>query len=401
MVTTPFLPQDRLIAKEVALGVVREYEPPQDHIGLALLAPFKDVASDEAIFEYTHGLSAGLAPARAEDAESELAQKDDSIGFGRASLIDWALKDHYDPSDITRFRDALIISNSNTAAQLLSLPLTVTSILDSFQDRVARDTMLRRKKLDNRIEWMITQACWTGKIVYNDGKIVFSVDYGRPASQTAASSGGSSSLPTGHYWNDNTNGDPINDIMQLQDWFFNTRGVKLARCIINRRILHSMLNNVRFQTLLTGANPLYTVADWGYARVLEVLSQRTEIDFTLYDSVFRTRPLGSNTFTNTRFTDPHQALFLPSQADLDSLDDAIGFGKTLTSPHVEGNWTSGYYEWEQETRDPWSHDIGTGIKAFPVFPHMGMTLSVDVLDPAYTDPITGTTPGLTFTVASS
>lgn len=398
MVTTPFLPQDRLVAKEVALGVIREFQPPQDHIGLALLAPFQSVATDDGIFEYTRGLTAGLAPARAEDAESELAQKDDSIGVGRASVIDWALKDHYDPSDVSRYREAMVISDNNTTAQLLTLPLTVGSILDGFQDRIARDTAIRRRKLDNRIEWLITQACWTGKIVYNDSKIVFSVDYGRPAAQTPVTSGGSSACPSGHYWNDPTNGDPIGDILAWQDWFYNVHGVSLARCIITKRIMHGLLNNARFQTLLTGTNPLYTVASWGYDAVLARISAATGIEFTTYDSVYRTRPIGSNTMTNNRFTNPHTALFLPSQQDLDALDDSIGFGKTLTSPHPEGNWTPGYYEWEQETVDPWGRDVGTGIKAFPVFPHLNLTLAVDVLDPAYTDPVTGATPGLTYTM---
>ena len=54
----------------------------------------------------------------------------------------------------------------------------------------------------------------------------------------------------------------------------------------------------------------------------------------------RSRPLGSNTTTNTKFMRDDKVLFLPSTADVESLDDAIGFGKTLTSPHPEGDWTS-------------------------------------------------------------
>jgi hypothetical protein len=61
-------PQDRLVRKEVALGIIREFEPPQDHIGQRLFAPLQDVQSDDVIFSYTRGLTAGLAPARAEDA---------------------------------------------------------------------------------------------------------------------------------------------------------------------------------------------------------------------------------------------------------------------------------------------------------------------------------------------
>ena len=51
----------------------------------------------------------------------------------------------------------------------------------------------------------------------------------------------------------------------------------------------------------------------------------------------------------------------------------------LTSPHPEGNWQPGFYEWEQETKDPWGLNRGTGVKAFPVFPHMDLTFTMDVL----------------------
>lgn len=69
-------------------------------------APMLEVAADDVIFDYVKGETDGLAPARAEDAESELAQKDESVlGEGRASVIDWAHKDHYDASDVNRYRE--------------------------------------------------------------------------------------------------------------------------------------------------------------------------------------------------------------------------------------------------------------------------------------------------------
>ena len=86
------LPPDRLVRKESALGFIREIQPPTQHLGLQLV-PFMDVPTDEVIFNYLTGMTDGLAPARAEDAESELAQKDDLYAStGRASLIDWALR---------------------------------------------------------------------------------------------------------------------------------------------------------------------------------------------------------------------------------------------------------------------------------------------------------------------
>ena len=101
---------DRLVRKEVSLGAIREKAVPESHIGLQL-APFLDVATDDVIFEYIKGgLQEGLAPARAEDAEAELAQKDELLyGQGRAAVIDWSLKDKYTASDVTRYREGLFI----------------------------------------------------------------------------------------------------------------------------------------------------------------------------------------------------------------------------------------------------------------------------------------------------
>jgi hypothetical protein len=61
------------------------------------------------------------------------------------------------------------------------------------------------------------------------------------------------------------------------------------------------------------------------------------------------------------------------------VETEIGFAKTLTSPHPMGNWQPGFYEWERETVDPWGYDVGTGVKAFPVFPHMDLTYTLTVL----------------------
>lgn len=361
------LPQDRLVRKEVALGVIREFEPPQNHIGLRLLAPMMDVQSDDVIFEYATGLATGLAPARAEDAESELAQKDVFSGYGRAAVLDWALKDHYDPSDVTRYRESLLLAEGNT-----NFPLTIQSVMDNFQARLARDARQRRRKLDNRMEWMITQALETGAIVYNDGKIQFSVDYGRPAAQT------NDALATTAYWS-TADADPIGDLLERKQAALDAYGVNLTRAITSQRVINSMMTSDKFHNSLTASNPLYQVTGWGVEAAREVISRQTGIQFEVYDSVYRTRPLGSTTTTNNRFLSDNKVYMLPSQDDVDQIDDTIGFGRTLTSPHPEGNWASGFYEWERSTVDPWGYDVGTGIKAFPVFPHLDLTWVLQVL----------------------
>ena len=362
------LPQDRLVRKEVALGVIREYPRPENHIGLDLIAPFLEVESDDVIFEYSMDLVAGLAPARAEDAESELAQKDETSGYGRASIIDWSLKDNYNPSDVTRYRESQILRDQVSQD---NFPLTIQNMTEGWEKKIARDARRRRRKLDNRLEWMITQAVETGAIAYNDGNIQFTVDYGRPGDQTGDT--------VGTLW-DNAASDPIGDLLARQDLAYDRYGVQLSQAIISRRVLHSMFSSDKFTNSLIGSNPLYTVRDWGPEAAAEVVSRATGIDFIVYESVYRTRPIGSTTVTNNRFISDNHVILLPDPADVAELDDTdIGFARTLTSPHVEGGWSSGYYEWEQETRDPWSYDIGTGIKAFPVFPHLELSWDMVVL----------------------
>lgn len=376
---------DRLVRKEVSLGVIREKQPPQDHIGLAQIAPFLDVDTDDVIFDYIKGgLQDGLAPARAEDAEAELAQKDDLLyGQGRAAVVDWSLKDRYSPSDISRYREALFIQQQLQGANTdLSFNFAGRTQAD-FEQRVARHDTARRRKLDNRLEWLIMTALETGAISYNDGKIKWTVNFGRPGGQH-------NQAPASGLWS-STNCDPIGDLLAVNQVMFDTYGVKMTRGIISTRILNNLWKSSRFLAAVgvpvvggtpsTPLDPNYLgLAGYNPQGALAIVEQATGINFTIYDAVYRTRPIGGTTFTNNRFTSDDKVILLPSEGDLGEIDDTqIGFAKTLTSPHPEGNWSSGYYEWEDTTKDPWMHVRGTGIKAFPVFPYMEYTYTLDVL----------------------
>lgn len=384
--------QDRLVRKEVALGVIKDIVPPQNHIGLSLIAPFLEVPTDDVIFQYAQGYTDGLVPARAEDAESELSQKDDTfLTEGRASLMDWAVKDHYTASDVNRYREWLIIQENLRDG--LVLPLTANSATEGFTQKVSRDTARRRRKIDNRMEWLIMTALETAGITYNDGKVKFSVDFGRPSTQ-AIGPGSVLVDPTG---NGNPNvtlasaspiksdgtGDPIGDALAIQNWMYDVYGVRINRAIASRRYLSQLWASAKFSArtgllggVAAGVDLKYLVDGWSPDAARALITAATGIDFIEYDSVYRTRPVGSNTVTNNRFLSQNKVIYLPDDADLAEFDDTqIGFAKTLTSPHPAGNWTSGYYEWEHDYGvDPWGHDFGTGIKAFPIFLHMDKTL---------------------------
>lgn len=384
--------QDRIIRKEVSLGQIREMPVPQGHLGLDF-APFLDVATDDVIFQYITGETDGLAPARAEDAESELAQKDDVVvGEGRASVIDWALKDHYDASDVTRYREFLRIYEAMKAGDL---PLTVGSMLEDFASKFARDAARRRRKLDNRINWLIMSSLDTGLLAYNDGKIKFSIDWGRPAAQSAGNAAndlGDQITDGVTDWSADTH-DPIGMILDVQEYMYDTYGVRMDRILTTKKVIRRIVNSSKFSQRagLGGAvqpggtleppDLNYLIDGWGPDAARQVVENATGVKFILDDNVYRTRPVGSKTVTNNRFFTEGRMVFLPNQEDVNEIDDTeIGFAKTLTSPHPEGGFTPGFYEWEKSTTDPWGQDAGTGIKAFPVFPHMDLTYAVTVTE---------------------
>jgi hypothetical protein len=363
--------QNRLVAKEVALGQVREIQTDDAFIG-GTLAPLESVESDDVIFSYIIPDVDGMAPARAEDAEAEMAQKDDTFGTGRASIIDWAIKDRYATSDVTRYRDFLDAANMSPGA----VSLTITRMIEGFDKKVARDTALRRKKLDNRLEWLATQGVWNNSIAYNDGNIVFTVPFGRPADQQAQA-------PANGVWSvaNHATMDPIGDLIAASDFMYNRYGMRPDHGYTSLKVLRSIINSDRFaarsglaipQITGTGGTPVdpkYLIDGWNWQAAAAVVQAQSGITLLPYDAVYRTRTLTTKTTVVNRFTDERDIVLLPPSSIISEISE-LGFGKMLTSPHPAGNFTSGFYEWERDTIDPWSHDMGTGIKAFPVFPHL-------------------------------
>ena len=374
--------QDRLIRKEVSLGAIREMPLPEGHIGLTEIAPFMDVDSDDVIFDYLKdAVIGGMTPARAEDSEADLARKDELYyGQGRASIIDWAEKHRYSPSDVTRYRENMMIAAQIKGMSGIQLNQTENAVA-AFNRKVAQDDATRSRRLYNRLEWMIQQAIWTNNITYSDGRIKFAVDYGRPGAQ-------SNVAPASGLWDAGTAHDPINDVLNYNQTFFDLYGIRLGRAICSEKIINTIWKSAKFIPLTgMGGNPAETRVDpnyltpgWGPDVALNILERVTGVKFKVYDSVYRTRSFGSQAPVNTRFSPQDKILFLPGDGELAEIDETeIGFAKTLTSPHPEGNFQSGFYEWEDTTKDPWMHVRGSGVKAFPVFPYMQYTATMKVL----------------------
>jgi hypothetical protein len=334
-------------------------------------------AVDDVIFDYAKGLTDGLAPARAEDAESELAQKDvTAVGIGRASILDWALKDHYTASDVTRYRETLLLAARLGQNEIP--PLTVGNMREDFVAKMARDEALRRRKLDNRVEWMIMTALETSAIAYNDGRIKFAVPFGRPLNQT-------DQAPAGGTWNLNTS-DPIGDILAVQEYMWDMYSVRIRRAIASRKVLNSILNSDRFAARSgmvggTGALPVdpnYLINGWGPQAAIEVVQRQTNLQFIEYDSVYRTRPSArtrsptTGSSPTTRSTSSRTRGPQPSSGGGDA-----GLRQDAHLPAPRGQLAARLLRvGAGHGPDPWGVDMGTGVKAFPVFPHMDLTYTM-------------------------
>lgn len=377
----PELTQDQLVRKEAALGAVRE-RPIDESFIFPRLCPFLAVQSDDVTFQYIAPEVTTLAPARAEDAESELARKDDTAGYGRASLLDWAIKDHYVASDVSRFREYQRVAELQGAD---NFPLTVRSMTEDWANKVARDSARRRRSLDARLEWLFTQALSTNTITYDDGKIKFTVTYGRPAGQE------NQAPASGVNWDDaQGDHDPIGDLVAIKNTMRDTYDIEMGSVIMSVAAVEKIVDSKYFAnrmgfagvvtdtsgagTANTYPNPWYGINGWGIDAARAIFQSQIGLELIVYDSKYRTRALGSTTFGSTRYIDESFVIVLPRADEVNEISDTeIGFAKMLTSPHPEGNWSSGFYAWERDTVDPWGVDMGTGIKAFPVLPHLDLT----------------------------
>lgn len=379
---------DRLVRKETSLGLIREPATNEAFIG-GTIAPLMDVPTDEVTFDYLNDTGAtGLAPARAEDAESKLYQRDDYLaGQGSASLIDWALKDRYSASEVSRYRSDLIALEKIGGMSAVNGVNTLQTNTEKFQGMLTRDALERRKRLDNRLEQLVLDPLVTGGISYDDGDLKWKVDYGRPADQTGAA-------PASGVWNFDTNPDfdVVADLLKVCEDHYDKYGIELKRAYISKKKLNGFYKSTKFRQLglfTNGiADPTNGDIDLNYIgggvspqAAINYVQQQTGVEFTTYDAAVRVRPSGGapSTARVVRFMPEDCVILLPDASGLAEFDATeIGFAKMLTSPHPEGNWSTGFYEWEQEMNDPWMYVRGTGIKAFPVFPYLQYTMTLKV-----------------------
>lgn len=379
-----YFPQELIIRQEEHLGVIRALEPPQDFIGLGLV-PMMEVDDDDVVFDIVNGGGGIMAPARSSDAEAKLwASTEFYSGRGEASTIDWALKNHYTASDIQTYRDFL--SMVEETEETGKFKLYGDKLTKGFQGKVARDTKGRKSALDRRIEWLITQGLFAAKIEYTDDDLPWVVNFGRPADQHQQAP------KSGSYATDQH--DPLGDFFDVKEKISKKWHIDIDRAVCSTKFLNTLWKSKYFR-LLAGFAPGTTIAPeevnyllpgFGPQTAIDIIKRETGIQFIISDNVRRVvDPAGpGNTFLSVRYTPEDEVLFLPNESQLAEYDDtSIGFGKVLTSPHPANGFNPGWYSWEKDHGvDPWGYTIGSGIKAFPVLPHMYLTYSWKVQLPA-------------------
>ncbi|AOE44525.1 major capsid protein [Gordonia phage Jumbo] len=362
------VPLKELMSRRVHLGVIRELTPPEKHIGLNFI-PFMDVEADDVILDYLRGTGSGLAPAVSPDAEAELFQhSDDVTGQVKASVIDWRLKSRYSTTDIHQYWEAKQVMEDAVRNGSTIPTTTLGSLIAKIDAKVGRDTVARKTALDNRIEWLIMTGLFKARIQYDDGKMSFNVPFGRPSGQHEI---------TKDYSGDSH--DPINDIIDQKQSAFDTHGVDLKTIVCSSKFANSFFKTNKFLPRTgfapgSGVDPKYVLEGWGPRGAIELVKREAEVDLVINDNVFRQRNPLTGAIQNVRYNAVDEVLFLPDMDQLADYDDTeLGFGKILTSPHPMNNFQPGWYGWETETTDPWERYVGTGIKAFPVLPHMELT----------------------------
>ena len=183
------LDYDRVVRKETNLGFIRQLAPPENHLWPTLI-PMMDVPTDDFVFDYIEpDITAGLASARAQDAESELVQHDFwAGGQGRASIMDWANKDTYSATDVVNYRDAqrIVEAMNSSSAQL---PTTVNANVNDLPAKMARHAVQRVRRFHNRFEEILTKSLVDSVYSYNDGRMSFTVPWGRPSNARESARG--------------------------------------------------------------------------------------------------------------------------------------------------------------------------------------------------------------------
>lgn len=187
---------------------------------------FRDeqVASDEVMWE-SELTSSGITPFVSPGAPAPLIGME---GFTHhsAKVAYWKEKMYFDESFLNNLRQpgTLLAQNSERVLANGMQKLTFRS--------------MRRK------EWMCCKAMLDGKLSYSDEHgVIFNVDYGRPAMNTAA-------LSDEKKWGTGTNRNPVEDVYDIVELMSDFYGVTIDTLIMTRKTMGLLVHDAKIQDLL-------------------------------------------------------------------------------------------------------------------------------------------------------
>jgi len=331
--------QPPLLQKATLTRVVNKIKI-SSHLGEEFL-PFKPVPTEKTIWDVVEA-DMGMAKFVAPDAESPLVDKR-KIDQVIATIASIREKERFIESDLRAIREAgelPIVEDSPT----------LMNALKTQAEQRLRDSLTRLKnRVANRLEWMRWQAM-LGTVSYDDGDVIFSVDYGIPAANKVTLSGTA-------VWSDTTNADPLKNINDWIDTYIdNQSGLAPTRMVMSRKSLGYIAQNAKIRDLLKYNNNINPEVFGSPKMAQQLILNLTDIvKIHVYDSFYE-----DASGTSLRYLAQNKIIMLP-----EPVTNGETLGDVADGPHPHNNYKPGLYTWTETKKDPYTTFVGVGRECFP------------------------------------
>ena len=208
-----------------------------------------------------------------------------------------------------------------------------------------------------RMEWLRWQAIGTGAITYDEGGMIFSVDYGVPASQKET-------LLTTARWSDLDDSDPLGDLERWAEAHVTNTGIRPERMVMSLKTRNYLLKNEAIRQIITNNANVYVSPE----QLNQLLQTFNLPQIIIYDAKVLTEAM-AGTKTETRLLAEDVVVLLPAAS--------YNLGKLLQGPTAEAlammNLSSstkaeGVVAVIYTKEDPPSYWIKAAVTAFPTLP---------------------------------
>lgn len=208
-----------------------------------------------------------------------------------------------------------------------------------------------------RMEWLRWQALATGAIDYNEGGIIFTVDFGVPASQKETLAGTAR-------WSDLDDSDPLGDLERWCEAHVTNTGIRPERVLMSLKSRNYILKNEAIRQIITSEPDLYISP----AQLNQLLQNFELPQINTYDAKVLTEN-ADGTKTESRFLPEDVVVLLPAPS--------YNIGNLLQGPTAEALATlrldsstkpEGVIATVYSKEDPPSYWIKAAVTAFPTLP---------------------------------